>query len=168
MEIISDDDLDNDELFGDKDNDMEQLLSGDNSNQDGTNLDESKILEMLEIDLKDLIDSSLSVAKEDNDTDSQNKAHREAYRKRNSALSLLNRMGFSSQYAGEDLSKQIIERLQAELGDDYRPMLHQTPAIHHYYRMGKERREQYFANCKINGLQDKRFLESLIEGNCFE
>lgn len=165
--MISDDDLDNDDIYADKNKDVENLISGDNKNQMDTinikDMDESNMFLMFEIDLKDLINSPLTVSKDDIDTESQKKEHREKYLKRHSSISMLNRIGYNRTFAEEKLSNLIDQRLQQELGDEYQPMAAKTPCLHGYHLAKKRTRAHFFANNTFNGLQDRLFLKTINE-----
>ena len=69
-----------------------------------------------------------------NKIENEKKLRNEKFRKQNSTLTMLNRIGFSQKYAGPLLTDRINDYLAQKLGPKiYQPMLHPLPALHSFY-----------------------------------
>lgn len=71
---------------------------------------------------------------DDSKIENDKKLRNEKFRKQNSTITMLNRIGFSQKYAGPVLTCKINDYLARQLGPkSYRPMLHPTPALHSFF-----------------------------------
>lgn len=86
------------------------------------------------------------------------------FKKKNSALSMLNSVGFIPELAGEALSKQLEEQMKTNLGDDYEPILHPNPILHAYYR-DKKLKERDLNLCEpLNGFVESQLVKRITNG----
>ena len=173
LETISDDDLDlmSDDFYNDKSGsqtDMDELFTnksdssqfpdGNATNISTTSTDtpgDIKVMDILEIDWKSLITEKPRAEGESAAVDGSSTTTTEStapkdshaeYRKRNSTIALLNRIGFSHKFAGPALTEYIERQLAEQLKDQYRPMFGPIPALHCYHREKLEQREQFFGS----------------------
>lgn len=161
LEAISEDELDplSDDFFDKSQTDMDDLLNksdslsqfpenGNSSTANGSDVcGNLKLLDILEIDWKSLITekpSADSAGGESSHSDSAAKDSHAEFRHRNSTILLLNRIGFSRDLAGPQLSAFIDSQLAEKLKEQYVPMTHRLPALHCYYRGKQELREGFF------------------------
>ena len=149
LETISDGELDDFNL-NDKINSLNEMdLSFNNKIgiSNGKSIAHPKVLDILDIDWKSLIENSNTNSEKDDKSQSNKRAqNHEEYRKRNSTIALLNRIGFSRKLAGIELSSHIEQQLNEQLNDHYIPMYNPLPSLHCYYREQQRKRESYFAN----------------------
>lgn len=156
LEAISEDDLDplSDDFF-DKSQTMDDLLNkndslsqfpenGNASTSNNTDVcSDLKVLDILEIDWKSLISESRENLEESGSSSEAKDSHAE-FRHRNSTIFLLNRIGFSHELAGPQMSSFIDSQLANKLKDQYVPMAHKLPALHSYFCAKRELREGFF------------------------
>lgn len=117
---------------------------------------EISIIETLNIDWKSLIQNTEKESKKEEDK----KARRERLKEQNSTIRMLNRVGFSHQFAGQKLTQLITEHLEEKLADKYQPMLNPVPLLHSYYRNKQNHNDNILRtsnNVSMNGDKDRPF-----------
>ena len=126
-------------------------------NNDSSSTD-IKVLDILAIDWKGLIQETkkpIVIQRSKNHLKLTNNEQTEAtstlrarvhtqYLERHSTIALLNRVGWSHQLAGPELTSYIQRQLKEKIGRQYVPMCHPVPAIHCYYREKRENIENIF------------------------
>ncbi|XP_075679144.1 uncharacterized protein LOC113799790 [Dermatophagoides pteronyssinus] len=154
LEAISDDDIDTiSDILNNKNGDenVEKLLKQQKDN-DGEVLEkkpkEPCIVDALNIvwcplivdnnghdnDNNDTLLTTTTTTTSNNKIENEKKLRNEKFRKQNSTLTMLNRIGFSQKYAGPLLTDRINDYLAQKLGPKiYQPMLHPLPALHSFY-----------------------------------
>lgn len=113
-------------------------------------------METLNIDWKSLVQNNdkESIKEEDK------KARRERLKEQNSTIRMLNRIGFSHQFAGPKLTELITEHLKEKLSDKYQPMLNPVPLLHSYHLNKKNHNDNILGtsnNYIMNGDKDPLF-----------
>jgi len=126
LEPVSDDDLD--AMIGDS-GPLEPHESQSSSNT------QRQMLDSLEIDWASLVSTSIKEADE--------QVSRSA-RERCSAANLFSEIGFSQAYAGEVLTKQVIEFCQKEQEDKFTPFMHPIASVHCFLKTRQRERRNLF------------------------